>query len=343
MDIDFIVPGSINQLTGGYIYDRNIITGLQNLGWNINVVELPGVFPIVDAQAIDAALRCKLDVPTIIDGLALPAFISHPKKEYLALIHHPLCKENGLNDTQQRQLFNIEKKMLNKARHVIVTSHFTREEVAKLYSVLHKDISVVCPGNEKKTPLPYVESPQKIELLCVANICQRKGHDVLLKALKNLRDLPWHLTCVGNIHRDPSTVCHIENLITQFNLSSRVTLKGELVEKELTQEYAKAHVFVLASYYEGYGMALTEAINFGLPVISTTGGAIPYVLGESALLVDPGNEQQLSIALSKVISSPQTRAHLREKAMRKRQELPSWSDASTEFKQIIQKEYNVVF
>ena len=343
MNIDFIVPGSIKQLTGGYIYDRNIITGLQDLGWNINVVELPGAFPMVDAQAVDAALRCKLDSPTIIDGLALPAFTTHPKKEYLALVHHPLCKENGLNDVQQQQLFDVEQKMLNKARHIIVTSHFTREEVTKLYSVVHNDISVVCPGNEKKTALPYMESPQKIELLCVANICQRKGHDVLLKALKNLCHLPWHLTCVGNIQRDPSNVRHIENLITQFNLSSRVTLKGELAEKDLAQEYAKAHVFVLASHYEGYGMALTEAINYGLPVISTTGGAIPYVLGQSALLVTPGNEQQLSAALSQVISSPETRADLREKAMHKRQELPSWSDASTEFKQIIQKEYNVVF
>lgn len=343
MDIDFIVPGSIEQLTGGYIYDRNIVTGLHHLGWRVNVIELPGMFPIVDAQAVEAALRCNLDTPTIIDGLALPAFASHPKKEYLALVHHPLCKENGLNDVEQQLLFNIEQKMLNKARHIIVTSHFTREEVTKLYSVVHNDISVVRPGNEKKTALPYVESPQKIQLLCVANICQRKGHEVLIKALKNLRDLPWHLTCVGNLQRDPSTVAHIKNLITQFNLSSHITLKGELAEKELIQEYAKAHVFVLASYYEGYGMALTEAINYGLPVVSTTGGAIPYVLGKSALLVTPGNEQQLSAALSEVISSPQTRSNLREKAMNKRQELPSWSDSSSEFKQIIQKEYNVVF
>ncbi|BBM84034.1 glycosyltransferase family 4 protein [Candidatus Uabimicrobium amorphum] len=343
MNIDFIVPGSIAQLTGGYIYDSNIIDGLQTLGFNVKIVELPGLFPFVDEEAKNAALRCSLDCPTIIDGLALPAFISHPRQKYLALIHHPLCKENGLDESQQKLLFDIEQKMLQNAHHIIVTSHFTREELKKLYATAHHDISVVCPGNTPKSILPYIDTPQKIELLCVANVCQRKGHDILLKALQNLGDFSWHLTCVGNLQRDPSTVRHVQDLIAKFQLESRVTLTGELSEQELQKKYAKAHVFVLASYYEGYGMALTEAINYGLPVVSTTGGAIPHVLGESALLVTPGNPQELAAALSKVISSPQARSDLRDKALQKRQELPSWMDSSTEFKQIIQKEYNVVF
>ncbi|WP_372368374.1 glycosyltransferase [Candidatus Uabimicrobium sp. HlEnr_7] len=342
MAISFVIPGSIHQLTGGYIYDKKITCGLKQLNCQVDIVELSGNFPFVNKEMYIPQQLFETDL-TVIDGLALPAFVSYQSQSYLALIHHPLCKEKGLTFAQKEYLFSIEKTMLHKAKHIIVTSDFTRCELDKLYNIKPENISVVCPGNEEKILVPLSLKQEKIQLLCVATITQRKGHDILIKALNDIRDLPWHLTCVGSLNRDLTTVHNLKKLIEQYNLNEKVTLKGELESKELEKQYYQADIFVLASHYEGYGMALTEAVNYGLPIISTTGGAIPHVLGDNAFLVPPNNQQQLALALQQVITSSKIRSSLQEKSLKRRRSLPSWEESSAKFKHILQKECNVVF
>jgi glycosyltransferase involved in cell wall biosynthesis len=91
-------------------------------------------------------------------------------------------------------------------------------------------------------------------------------------------------------------------------------------------------VFVLASYHEGYGMALTEALARGLPVIATRAGAIPDTVPDDAgLLVGPGEPQALAAALRAVMTEPGLRARLMAGARAARRNLPGWHDAARAF------------
>ena len=88
-------------------------------------------------------------------------------------------------------------------------------------------------------------------------------------------DLSWRLVCIGSLERDPACVGRCRARIKALGLGRQVVLAGERDERGVDRAYAEADVFVLASHHEGYGMVLAEAMAHGLPVVSTTAGAIP--------------------------------------------------------------------
>ena len=118
----------------------------------------------------------------------------------------------------------------------------------------------------------------------------RKGYDVLLAAVAMLLDLQWRLTIVGELGRDAEATARLHADIARFNLADRVLLTGAIPADRLEALYASSDIFVLASRFEGYGMAFTEAIAHGLPVIGTTAGAIPETVPEGAGLLTPPDD-----------------------------------------------------
>ncbi|MYD85853.1 MAG: glycosyltransferase, partial [Acidobacteria bacterium] len=145
------------------------------------------------------------------------------------------------------------------------------------------------------------EPPQ---LRSVASGVPRKGHDVLVRARARLRDLSWRCVCAGSLDRAPDHARRVRALAEERGLAGRVRFAGECERAALDRIYAASSLFVLASHYEGYGMVLTEALVRGLPVVSTTGGAIPHTLpGDAALLVPPGDDAALASALGSLLDA----------------------------------------
>ena len=333
--VQLVVPGPLDQRTGGYIYDRRIALGLRALGRPVAVHELPGRFPIVDDAAIEAARAALAAMSAgslaVIDGLALPAFVDlRPPRPWVALVHHPLALETGLSVTDAQALATLERRALAAASRVIVTSRQTRRDL-KGYDVDEAKVGVVLPGTDP-APLARGSGGPGLGLLCVASLTARKGHLVLLEALATLRELAWQLTCVGSPDRDPAAAAAIRAAILRFGLEGRVRLAGEQTEAGLQPFYAAADLFVLASYHEGYGMALAEALARGLPVVSTTAGAIPDTVPAGAgILVPPGDPEALAAALRRVLTEPAVRQEMAAAARAARPTLPSWADAARAF------------
>jgi glycosyltransferase involved in cell wall biosynthesis len=335
--LHFVVPGPLEQRTGGYIYDRRIVEGLRALGRAVRVDELAGRFPHADKMACAAAADALGKMPPgtvpVIDGLALPAFADHGDRlprPWVALIHHPLALETGLTPPEAQAFADLERLLLPRAARVIVTSPGTRRDLAA-YDVEAARIGVVCPGTDP-APLARRGPGPGLALLCVASLTPRKGHLVLLEALGELTDLEWHLTCVGSAERDPACAQSILAALDRLGLHGRATLVGERAEADVAPFYDRADVFVLASYHEGYGMVLTEALARGLPVVSTTAGAIPDTVPPGAgLLVPPGDATALAVALREVMTRPEQRARLVAGARAARRQLPSWHDATRAF------------
>ena len=333
--LDLVLPGDPATLTGGYEYDRRIAAGLRSLGWAVAVHALDASFPAPTADALRDARAVLAGIPTgrtvLVDGLALGAMPEIAAAEagrlrLVALVHHPLAAETGLSPARAEALRNSETRALAAAARVIATSEATAGALAA-HGVERARIDVVAPGTDP-APLSRGSGGPGIELLCVATIVPRKGHAILIEALAGLAGREWRLTCVGSRTRSPETDAALVRQIAALGLDARVTLAGELEGAALAARYDRADVFVLPTYYEGYGMALAEALARGLPVVSTHAGAVPdTVPPDAALLVAPGDAVALRGALARVLDDPALRARLAAGARRARAALPTWLQA----------------
>jgi glycosyltransferase involved in cell wall biosynthesis len=167
-----------------------------------------------------------------------------------------------------------------------------------------------------------------VHLICVASIVPRKGHDTLLDALETIRNLPWRLTCAGRVEEQSEYAANIVRRCSVPPLAGRIMLAGELAGAALDAAYASADLFVLPTHYEGYGMAVAEALARGIPVVSTATGAIAELVGESAgVLVPPDDPVTLARTLQLFMTDRLFRARLRDGALRARAALPSWESA----------------
>lgn len=331
--IAFVVPGPLNQLTGGYIYDRHIVRGLARRGHRVAVKQIrPGHAVRVFASIPDGTV-------VIVDGLAggvMPGPIEREaaRLRFVALVHHPLAYETGVSKATAHRLLLSERRTLTCVRHVVVTSPGTAALLTRKYGVRAGRITCIEPGTERRTSAPSISGNA---LLSVATLTPRKGHLTLIRALARVRHLDWHLTCLGSLTRDRGTVKRVRDEIRKLRLSDRVTLAGETSsDARLERYYRNADVFVLATEYEGYGMAVAEAIASGLPVISTPTGAIPFLVGRDAgILVPPRNIAALARAIERMLVDANSRAKFRAGALRRRRRLQTWHRAVQQMAAVI--------
>ncbi len=341
--LHFVVPGSLSEVTGGYHYDRRLLEGLRALGWRITVRSLDASFPtptrtaLAEADAVFASLAD--DTLVLVDGLALggmpDVLAPHAARlRLVGLIHHPLALESGLATEVAERLRQSEEAALRAVRHVIVTSHFTGKGLAR-YGVAPARVSVVEPGTDTAS-LASGSHDGSLELLCVANIIPRKGHDLLIEALAALQHLPWRLSCVGSLQRSSATAAELQRQIQQKGLAARVRLLGELDGADLERCFTAADLFVLPTRHEGFGMVIAEALAHGLPVLATRTGAIAdLVLPDAGIVVPPDDREALRDALACLLGDRPMLGRCAKGARAARVRLPSWSQACTEASRIL--------
>jgi glycosyltransferase involved in cell wall biosynthesis len=336
----FAVPGDLATPTGGYAYDRRMMTELGDLGWRIDLLDLGEGFPWPDEATRATAQSRLLAMPAgrsiVIDGLALgvlPETASQlaGRNPLLALVHHPLALEWGLSVAQADALRASERAALAAVQGVVVTSAATAKLVASDYGVPAECIAVARPGSD---PALMSQESQDgvVRLLSVGAIVPRKGFDVLITALATLTDLSWRLTIAGDRTRDRNAAARLDADIAHHALGDRIAAPGAVSPQRLAALYAEADVFVLASHFEGYGMAYAEAVAHGLPVIGTSAGAIPdTVPADAGLLVDPGDCFALARALRRVIGDADLRRRLASAARSAAPQLPTWRHSAEIF------------
>lgn len=341
--LHLVVPGALDQRTGGYLYDARMVRGLERLGWRVGVVELEGRYPDAEPEAV-AAFEARLgelpeEEPVIVDGLAGGA---HPgilrraagTRPVLALVHHPLGDERGLSTAARKRLLQRESEGLRAVDGVVVTSPFTARRLEEL-GVDGDRIRVVIPGTE--TPPRRDPDGSRFRggndatdasplLLSVGSVTPRKGHDLLVAALTELGHLPWRCAVVGSLDRSSDFAGTVLERARASGLGPRFTFVDEVDEAALQAWWDEADLFVLPSWYEGYGMALTEALVRGIPVVSTLAGAIPDTVPTGAgRLVPPGDAPALQAALSRLLTRPEERLELAAAARRHAAALPDWN------------------
>ena len=331
----FVIPGDLATISGGYEYDRRVIAHAPEFGVTLDVVSLPGGWPHPSADDLTRT-RARLaatprDATLLIDGLALgampPDLVRALDRRLVALVHHPLGLEAGLSPERAAELLENERAVLALVDRIVVASPHTAALLARDFHVAAERIAVAEPGTE---PAPRARGSQgPPRLVAVGSILPRKGYLDLAAALAGLRDLDWSLDVAGSLAPSPETVAKLRAALDSAGLAHRVTLHGAVGKDALESLYARADLFVMPSLYEGYGMALAEAMARGLPIVATRAGAAADTApDEAALKVGPGDPVALAEALRRAIGDRELRARLAEASWRAGQQLPRWRDTA---------------
>jgi glycosyltransferase involved in cell wall biosynthesis len=339
----FAVPGDLAALTGGYGYDRRVLAGLRERGRRVEHIPLAASFPLPSAaDNRDAARRLAAipaDCPVIIDGLAFGAMdreaLLGMRAPVVALVHHPLACESGLEPARSRALFASERDNLALAAHVIVTSPHTAALLSAEYGVPPGSITVARPGVERCRDHRAPVDPPLI--LAVGSLVPRKGHDLLLRALARIADRPWRAVIAGAA-RDEGYRDGLVRLASEPALAERVRLAGSLDAAELARLYRRASLFALATRYEGHGMVFDEAMVRGLPIVSCAAGAVPDTVAPGAgLLVPADDPAAFAGALAQLLDDQERRATMAAAAAAAGAALPDWRETARHVDRVLDR------
>jgi glycosyltransferase involved in cell wall biosynthesis len=220
---------------------------------------------------------------------------------------------------------------------VIVTSPTTGRRIVEL-GVDTNRARVVKPGTDPADPASGPGPGAPPRLLCVGTVTPRKGQDLLVQALVSLREEEWDCVCVGSVERDAAFAESVIGAVRSAGLEERIRFTGEVTPERLDEEWRAASVFVSPSWYEGYGMALTEAVARGLPIITTRGGAIPETVPEAvAIRIETGDVDALTTAISTLVRDPEARAERAAAARHLAASLPRWPEQADRFHRAVEE------
>lgn len=335
--IAFAIPGDLGLPTGGYGYDRRLLAEWREMGIAARHVALPGSFPFPSqddlARTGQAILSQAFDDILLIDGLAYGAFpagiAAGLAGRVVALVHHPLGLETGLEPDTARALLARETAALGYARAVVTTSPATKRLLVADFGVPEGRVTVAVPGVDAAPRAKGGPAGGPLQLLAVGSIVPRKGYHLLVEALAALRDRDWHLTIIGAQDRAADTMRDLTAQIAAAGLTDRINLAGAVDHAALASAYDTADLFVMPSLFEGYGMVLTEALARGLPILCTTGGAAAETVpDEAALKVPPGDAVALAKAMASLIDAPAQRRAMADAAWLAADALPRWRETA---------------
>ena len=165
----FAVPGDIDTVTGGYLYDRRLGDALARPGTTSGICGLATAFRTPRARIWRTRLpsfeALPPDCPALVDGLAYgaldPEGLSRLRAPVVALVHHPLALEPGLGPDQARRMAAREAENLALARHIVVTSPHIAGLLQDHYGVAAWRISVAQPGFTPPAPAPPRTAPRR--------------------------------------------------------------------------------------------------------------------------------------------------------------------------------------
>jgi glycosyltransferase involved in cell wall biosynthesis len=336
--IALMLPAPLEAVSGGYGYDRRIVAGLHARGHAVRVVELAGRHPLPDATAEASAWQAIAELAPgeipVIDGLGLPSFAraaeAVARAGAVGLIHHPTPLEKGLSETDAALLREKEAQLLPLLARLIATSRATAKALAGM-GIAETRIGVVEPGTDA-APRAQGSQGAGCAILSLGAAVPRKGHDLLLRALGRLTDLDWRLTIVGSLERDRAHAAALVALARDLAIAERVSFAGEIADDALEQLWAGTDLFALATWHEGYGMAVAEALKRGIPCALTSGGAVADLLPvDAGVIVPPGDWIALSRAMRRPIFDTALRHRMSDAAFAAGQRLPGWETQADAF------------
>ena len=352
MRVAFVTVGDAGRLTGGYLYNARVISGLREAGVEVEEVLASGA-SLEEQRAAAPRLGCLLDPEhfdaLVVDALARVVCAPHldrwqTARPLVAMIHElpSIAGGRAAESKEYARDRELEEPLLRAERLVCVSRHgrFLLEDRGAPAS----RVRVVPPGFDR---LPHIvredrrsASDTLLRTLCVAQWIPRKGILELVRAWASCERPGALLELVGETSSDPGYASEVRAVVAEVSERPGVSVAvtGPVDDDTLATAYAKADLFALPSHYEGYGIVYTEALAHGLPVLACSVGPVPNLLGEqAALLVPPKDEKALSGALDLLLSDAELRIRMSAAARRRARYLPRWDEAVAGFLRVLKE------
>ena len=349
MKIGFLIYGSLDTLSGGYLYDRKLVEYLRDQGDTVEIISLPwrnyaahltDNFHFRLPPDLDLLIQDELNHPSLLSANSRPR--NYP---VVSLVHHLRCSE-------QRPAWGnwfyriIEKRYLNSVDGFIFNSQTTKRVVSILVERSKPDVVAYPPtdrfGNEIKEEeiIARAKESGTLRILFLGNVIHRKGLHTLLEAIRH-ETFEVRLDVVGGLTAEPKYAREMKEMAIVHGLQSTVKFHGPLDNEELIEKMKSAHVLVVPSSYEGFGIVYLEGMAFGLPAIGTTAGAASEIITDdkTGFLVPPDDAKTLAERLSTLENDRDLLARMSVNALERYRRQPTWDETAGRIREFV---YHIV-
>lgn len=355
MHVGLLIYGSLDTISGGFIYDRHLVQYLREQGDRVEVAALPwrpygrSLPDNVNSRLKHRLQRASFDI-LLQDELVHPSCfwlnqrlrsrITYP---IVAIVHHLRCREQR-PAWHNRIYQEVEKYYLASVDGFVCVSQTTRKDVEDLAGQ-DRPLVVAAPGRDGLpggiTPgeiMARAAAPGPLQIIFVGNLIPRKELHTLLTALSQLSGDGWRLTAAGSLEMDTAYVRAIRRQIEEGGLASRVTLLGTLSSRELAARCAASHLLAVPSSYEGFGIVYLEGMHFGLPGIASTAGAAKEIIthGQNGFLVPPGDPEALAQCLELLMRDRELLLKMSLAAHGSAASHPTWNESAARVRAFLQ-------
>ena len=298
---------------------------LKELSQPINLIEWIGVSTMGFPEPYTFGLRARrflrnrrhqYDIVHDNQGLSYSLLTVKKWLPTIATIHHPITVDrkiairsapNPWRKMQQWRWYSfigMQKRVSRMLSHIITVSQIASKDISRDFNISADRFRVIPNGVRTDQFYPIPEIPREKNRLIVTNSADMplKGLYYLLRAISKVAQThPVRLTVVGTPQKNGYSL----KLIQKLGIGNLITFTGRIADEQFVREYARATAAVVPSVYEGFGLPVGEAMACAVPVISTTGGALPEVVGKAGLLVPPADDQALANAILTILQQPQ--------------------------------------
>jgi glycosyltransferase involved in cell wall biosynthesis len=347
--LPLITLGDPHRLSGGYLYHLRMAEAAPAHSARIPFVSFPEwPFPLAAARGVAVLRRSEtlgahaLLLDSIAAALAGPALaVRRLGVPVVAVLHQP---PGGIDHgaVRERVQAPLDRLALRRAQLLIAASDHLAEQLVEA-GLPRSRIRVVPPGRDVARPSggpsPDLRSGRRAAFLAVANWLPRKGILELLDAFARLPADAGTLHLAGDDAAEPRYAERVRYRLVETDLTGRVIVHGPLTLEEVAALYQAADVFVLPASREPYGTVWGEAMAFGLPVVGWRAGNLPYLAEDrrEGLLVEPGDVDALSQALTRLALDGDLRTRLGTAAKRRALSRPTWEESAALFFQAIRE------
>jgi glycosyltransferase involved in cell wall biosynthesis len=352
MKIGFIIYGSLDTLSGGYLYDRMLVDFLRAQGDAVEIISLPWRNYLSHlADNLSFRLPAGLDV-VIQDELNHPSLLAANKPPHpypvVSLVHHLRCSEQ--RPAWQNAFYRvIERRYLRSVDGLIFNSGTTRGVVHALAGSEKPNLVAYPPTDRFGIGLSAdaIEAAERIHvrsledsplrLLFIGNVIPRKGLHTLLDALALLPKGSVQLDIVGSLVTDPDYAAEMQKRAGKVNPAS-IRFHDALNNEPLVAMLKTSHVLVVPSSYEGFGIVYLEGMAFGLPAIGTKAGAASEIIEENrtGYLISPNNDRALAFHLAALARDRELLTRLSLNAWQRYRHQPEWEQTAASIRSFLE-------
>lgn len=353
MKVGLVIYGSLDTLSGGYLYDRKLVEYLRSQGDTVEIISQPwqnytrrlgtNFQPHwqqeMNSLDIDVLIQDELNHASLfLVNRAIRSRISFP---IVAIVHHLRSSEE--HPYLLRGFYKwVEHRYLHSVDGFIWNSQTTRQVVESMVGKAAAGVVAYPAGNrfggmDENQILARLQNPGPLRLLFIGNLIRRKGLHTLISALGLLKNESWTLRVVGQEDVDSLYNRQISRQVEEVGLGKRIRFLGKLPEKSLADELQSANLLVMVSGYEGFGIVYLEGMSFGLPAIGSTAGAASEIIqdGKNGGLVAPEQPAELANVIRQYLYGSDLLKKHSLAARRRFLEFPTWEMSAIKIRQFL--------